>query len=93
MHNDAVIACDGTNDDEDAHIVSEQEASPVPEYDENGNVTGHRDRQIWGITFANQGGLLTAKCGSAPWTPRRMRVTGLGQEDWPMLTPTTPMTA
>ncbi len=87
LHNGAVIAYNGTNTDEDAHMVCDQEASPLPVYDENGTVTGHRGRQIAGITFVDQGGVFTAKFGSAPWTPKRMRTTHLRPDDWPMLTP------
>ncbi len=92
-HKGAVIARNGTNSDEDAHIVSDQEASPVPDSDETGNVTGHRDRQIWGVTFVDQGGLFTAKFGNAPLMHKRMRITHLLQEDWPMTAPATPNTA
>ncbi len=66
--------------------VCDQEASPVPEYD-NGNVTGHRDRRILGIIILDQGGLFTAEFGNAPWTPRRMRITHLHPDDWPMIMP------
>ncbi len=85
--NTMVRLCNGTNTAEDAHLVCDQEASPVPEYDEAGNNTGHRDRQIWGITFVDQGGTFTAKFGNAPWTPGRVRITPLNQDDWPMITP------
>ncbi len=84
---EVTIASNGSNSEEDAHMVSDQEASPVPIYDENGTVTGHRNRQIWGITIVEQGGIFSAKYGDAQWMPKRMRTTHIQTDGWPMITP------
>ncbi len=73
LNNGVMLSHDGSNQEEDAYVVCEQEATRTPTSTETGPQSLRYEKQICGITFVAQGGMFTASMGNVPWAPTTAR--------------------